>query len=288
VSQPGDLWRLGEHWLLVGSATSADDLARLLAGDQVRVVFTDPPYNVPVEGHVTSKRGHGEFVQASGEMTDAEFTSFLTDVMRQSVEALVEGGVAYVCMDWRHADNVTTAAKAVGLEQINLVVWDKGTGGMGSLYRSQHELIFVLKKGKAAHVDNVQLGKNGRNRSNVWTYEGVGGFGADKAREREMHPTVKPLALVKDALLDCSKKGDLVLDLFGGSGTTLIAAEKAGRRCRMTELDPKYADVIIRRWEAMSGKEAVHEKLGLTFRVVSFGRPQGELPPARVRVRKAA
>jgi DNA modification methylase len=161
---------------------------------------------------------------------------------------------------------------------------------MGSFYRSQHELVFVLKKGKAPHLNTIQLGKNGRNRPNVWAYEGVSGFGADKARERGMHPTVKPLALVTDALLDCTQKCDVVLDLFGGSGTTLIAAEKARRRCRMTEFDPKYADVIIRRWEAFTGQEAVHEALGMTFRRLSFGRPDAEVgsPEAPGRVRQHA
>jgi DNA modification methylase len=285
VCRLGDVWRLGEHRLLVGDANSPEALQRLLAGDQARAVFTDPPYNVAIEGHVTSAKGHGEFVQASGEMTDAEFTEFLTKTMQQIDRALVDGGLAYVCMDWRHMAHVLAAAEAAGLALLNLCVWDKGAAGMGSFYRSQHELVFVLKKGKAAHLNTVQLGKNGRNRSNVWGYEGVTGFGADKARERSLHPTVKPMALVKDALLDASHKGDLVLDLFGGSGTTLIAAERSGRRCRMMELDPKYADVIIRRWEAMSGREAVCEGLDLTFRSVSYGRPEASLPPARVRVR---
>ena len=287
VSQLGDVWRLGEHRLIVGSATEPAVLGRLLAGDQVRAIFTDPPYNVPVQGHVTSSKAHGEFVEGSGEMTDAEFTAFLTKVLQQSANALVDGGIGYVCMDWRHMANVLSAADAAGMTLLNLCVWDKETPGMGSLYRSQHELIFVLKKGKAPHLNAVELGRNGRNRSNVWAYPGVSGFGADKARERDMHPTVKPLALVKDALLDCTRKGDLVLDLFGGSGTTLIAAEKAGRRCRMAELDPKYADVIVRRWEALSGQEAAHEALGLTFRAMSFGRPEAEaVPPVRVRVRQ--
>jgi DNA modification methylase len=254
-------------------------LQHLLSGDQVRVIFTDPPYNVPVQGHVTSSKSHGEFVEGSGEMSDGEFTGFLAKVMHLCASALADGALAYVCMDWRHMKHVLEAAEAASLNLINLCVWDKGAGGMGSFYRSQHELVFVLKKGKAAHHNTVELGKNGRNRSNVWSYEGVSGFGADKAREREMHPTVKPLALVKDALLDCSKKGDLVLDLFGGSGTTLIAAEKAGRRCRMVELDPKYADVIIRRWEGVSGQEAVHEDLGTTFRTLSFGRPHAARAP---------
>ena len=284
VSQVGDVWRLGEHRLLVGDATSPEALVRLLEGDQVRVVFTDPPYNVIIEGNASPSGAHGEFVQASGEMSDAEFTDFLTKALQQISLALTDGGLAYVCMDWRHMAHVLAAADATGLTLLNLCVWDKGSGGMGSFYRSQHELVFVLKKGTAASVNTIQLGKNGRNRPNVWSYEGVTGFGADKARERQMHPTVKPLALVKDALLDASKKGEVVLELFGGSGTTLIAAEKAGRRCRMLELDPKYADVIIRRWEAMSGQEAIHEVHGVSFQTLSFGRPEASLPPARVRL----
>ena len=285
VCRRGDLWRLGDHWLLVGDATSPEALSRLMSGEEARVVFTDPPYNVPVEGHVTSSKAHGEFVQGSGEMTDEQFTAFLGKVMAQIRSALVDGGLGYVCMDWRHMAHVMAAAQGAQLELLNLCVWDKGAAGMGSFYRSQHELVFVLKKGGAAHQNTVQLGKSGRNRSNVWSYEGVTGFGADKARERSMHPTVKPMAMVKDALLDSSRKGDLALDLFGGSGTTLIAAEASGRRCRMMELDPKYADVIIRRWQAMSGKEAVHDGLGLTYRTLSFDRPEPVLPPARTRVR---
>jgi DNA modification methylase len=274
VSQVGDLWRLGDHRLLVGDATSEAVLDRLMAGELARMVFTDPPYNVPIQGHVTGSKAHGAFVQACGEMSDAEFTSFLTAVCGQAARVLVEGGLAFVCMDWRHMAHVLEAAKAVQLAQINHCVWDKGTAGMGSLYRSQHELIFVLRKGGAPHLNNVALGRNGRNRSNVWSYPGVNGFGADKAREREMHPTVKPLALVKDAILDVTKKGEVVLDLFGGSGTTLIAAEVSGRRARLTELDPRYADVIIKRWEGVSGAEAVHAVSGQTWRALSLSRAQ--------------
>jgi DNA modification methylase len=285
TSRLGDVWRLGQHRLLVGDATSPEALTRLLAGEQVRVTFTDPPYNVPIEGHVTSAKGHGEFVQASGEMSDAQFTAFLIQVMQQIDQSLVDGGLAYVCMDWRHMEHVLSAARTAGLDLLNICVWDKGAAGMGSFYRSQHELVIVLKKGSAAHNNTVKLGTSGRNRSNVWAYEGVIGFGADKAREREMHPTPKPLCLVKDALLDSSAKGDIVLDLFGGSGTTLVAAERTGRRCRMMELDPKYADVIIRRWQATTGKEAIHEGHGVSFQTLTFGRPEAHLPPARVRVR---
>jgi DNA modification methylase len=285
VSRLGDCWTLGAHSLLVADATSPDALDQLLGVDVVRAVFTDPPYNVVIEGNASPSRAHGEFVQASGEMSDAEFTCFLTKVTGQIARVLVDGGLAYVCMDWRHMTHVMAAAEAEGLPLLNLCVWDKGSGGMGSFYRSQHELVFVLKKGRAVHLNTIQLGKNGRNRPNVWSYEGVTGFGADKARERAMHPTVKPLALVKDALLDCTNKGDIVLDLFGGSGTTLIAAEKTGRRARLMELDPKYADVIIRRWQAMSGEEAVQEATGLTFRALSHRRPEPAPPPARVRSR---
>jgi len=268
----GDVWDLGPHRLVVGDATSPAVLQTLLEAGQVRTVFTDPPYNVPIEGHVTSSKAHGRFVMGDGEMSDGEFTAFLVRTFEQIDRALVDGGIAYVCMDWRHMQNVLEAAAAIKLALINLCCWDKGAGGMGSFYRSQHELVFVLKKGKAAHLNTVELGKNGRNRSNVWSYPGVNGFGSDKAREREMHPTVKPLALVKDAILDSSKKGDLVLDLFGGSGTTLMAADQAGRRARLTELDPKYADVTIRRWEAASGQEARHTASGVTFRKLSFER----------------
>jgi DNA modification methylase len=286
VSRLGDCWILGDHRLLVGDATSSEAVDRLLAGDEPRTVFTDPPYNVVIEGNASPSGAHGEFVQASGEMTDAEFTAFLTKATGQIARVLVDGGLAYVCMDWRHMEHVLAAAKAADLSLLNLCVWDKGWGGMGSFYRSQHELVFVLRKGTVANINNIQLGKNGRNRPNVWAYKGVTGAGADKARERAMHPTVKPLALVKDALLDCTGKGDIILDLFGGSGTTLVAAEKIGRRARLMELDPKYADVIIRRWEAMSGKEAIHATLGLSFRSLGFGRPETAVPaPARVRVR---
>jgi DNA modification methylase len=263
--QVGDLWLLGPHKLLIGDATSPEALDRLLDGESVRLVFTDPPYNVPIAGHVTSNKAHGEFVQASGEMSDEAFTGFLTQVAGQVTRALVDGGLAYLCMDWRHMANTLAAGASAKLALLNLCVWDKGVGGMGSFYRSQHELVFVFKHGAGKHANRVELGKHGRNRSNIWSYEGVSGFGADKARERAMHPTVKPLALVRDALLDASDKGDLVLDLFGGSGTTLIAAERTGRRARLMELDPRYGDVIIRRWQDLTGQLAVHAQSGRTL-----------------------
>lgn len=291
VSRIGDLWELGESRLLCGDATTAESFETLLAGEKVRVVFTDPPYNVAVAGHVTSGGMHGEFVMASGEMSDGEFTEFSTKTMRRASENLIDGGLLYYCMDHRHLEHTLAAAKAVGLERLNLIVWDKQAGGIGSFYRSRHELIFLFRKPGASHLNRVELGRHGRNRSNVWTYEGVNGFGAAKAKAREMHPTVKPLGLVRDAIMDCTAKGDAVLDLFSGSGTTIIASEQAGRRGFATELDPRYVDVGVVRWQEFTGREARLASTGQTFREVRterHARPSAEiipLPERRVRVR---
>lgn len=284
VSRPGDLWLLGDNRLLCGDATAPESLATLLAGEPVRTIFTDPPYNVPIAGHVTGGGQHGEFVMASGEMSDAEFTAFLTRVMERCVESLVAGGLLFFCMDWRGIDNTTAAARATGLELLNLIIWDKQAGGMGSFYRSRHELIFLMRKPGASHRNRVELGRHGRDRANVWTYPGVNGFGAAKAKAREMHPTVKPLALVRDALLDCTAKGDPVLDLFSGSGTTLIAAEQCGRRGFATELDPRYVDTGVMRWEAFTGREARLAATGQTFREVRAAREAPVVRPTAMAV----
>jgi len=272
VSRLGDLWEMGEHRLICGDALLGWVLALLMGDERARTVFTDPPYNVPVQGHVTSSTQHGEFGMASGEMSDDEFTSFLAQVWEQIEAWLVPGGLAFMCMDWRHMRHVLDGANDRRLELLNLIVWNKKVGGMGSQYRSQHELIFLLKKLGEAHTNRIMLGKNGRDRSNVWTYEGVGGFGLSKAKAREMHPTVKPLALVRDAILDTTARGDVVLDLFGGSGTTLIAAHDSKRRARLVELDPKYVDVSIRRWQDFSGKQARLAGTGETFAQVQARR----------------
>jgi DNA modification methylase len=272
TSRIGDLWQLGNGRLLCGDATEAASFARLLGGEKVRCVFTDVPYNVPIAGHVTSGGKHGEFVMASGEMSDDEFTGFSTQVMVRARENLIDGGLLYYCIDHRHLEHTLAAASAAELERLNLIVWDKKAGGMGSFYRSRHELIFLFRKPGASHVNRVELGKHGRDRSNVWTYEGVNGFGAAKAKAREMHPTVKPLALVRDAILDCTAKGDAVLDLFSGSGTTLIAAEQVGRRGFATELDPRYVDVGVIRWQEFTGLEARLASTGQTFREVRAER----------------
>ena len=266
VARPGDLWLLGEHRLMCADATRPDVLEELLQGQHVRTVFTDPPYNVPIKGHVTSRAHHGEFIMASGEMAPEAFAEFLAASLQTAYKAMAEGGLCYFCMDWRHLAPTAQAARDVGLELLNLIVWDKATPGMGSFYRSQHELIFLFKKGVASHRNRVELGVHGRNRSNVWTYEGMIGAGASKAQARDMHPTVKPLALVRDALLDSTDRGDLVLDLFAGSGTTLLAAEQLERRARVVELDPKYVDTTLMRWEGFTGQEARLAATGRTWR----------------------
>ena len=294
ASQLGDLWLLGDHRLLCADATDPASLKTLLGDEQARTVFTDAPYKLEIAGQVTSGGKHGEFVMASGEMSDAEFTAFLIKVAIQIEAALIPGGLAFFCMDHRHIRHTLDGADAARLQFLNLIVWDKTAGGMGSMYRSRHELIFLFKKTGGSHVNRVELGKNGRNRSNVWAYAGVNGFGAAKAKARELHPTVKPLALVRDAILDSTERGDVVVDLFNGSGTTLIAAEQSGRRGRATELDPQYVDVGIIRWEDFTGREATLAATGQTFAQVRAERaalkvvaePAIATPPtARVRVR---
>lgn len=272
VSRLGDLWLLGDHRLYCGDATAPETMAALLQGDAVRVVVTDPPYNVEVAGHITGSGKHDEFVMASGEMSDDEFTQFLTKVLLRSSEALVEGGLCYFCMDWRHMAHTLAAANHAKMELLNLIVWDKTSGGMGSFYRSRHELIFLFRKSGASHLNRVELGKHGRNRANVWAYEGVNGFGAKKAKAREMHPTVKPMALIRDAILDSSSPGDVVLDLFSGSGTTIIASEASRRHGRASELDPRYVDVGVMRWQDYTGRAAILASTGQTFQQVRHER----------------
>jgi DNA modification methylase len=229
-----------------------------MVGREAGGLFTDPPYNVPVAGHVSGlgKAKHREFAMASGEMTEAQFLVFLQDALRPAVGALANGAIAFVCMDWRHLFELETATRSLGLQALNLCVWNKSNGGMGSLYRSKHEIVSVVKKGKAPHTNNVQLGKHGRYRTNVWDYAGVNSFGKDRMSDLADHPTVKPIALVADAIRDVTKRGDVVVDGFMGSGTTLLAAERTGRLGYGIELDPIYVDVAIRRWEKMTGNEA--------------------------------
>ncbi|MET0182184.1 MAG: DNA methyltransferase [Caulobacterales bacterium] len=272
VTRSGDLWRCGRHLVLCGDARDTAGLARLLDGEHADLVFTDPPYNVPVAGHVRVARGHRDFEMAVGEMSAAEFKRFLEDTLGQAAQACKDGAVIFVCMDWRHAGELIAAAKALRLIQLNLCVWEKTNGGMGSLYRSQHELVFVFKKGQSPHINNIQLGATGRYRTNIWRYAGVNAFKQGRSEELTMHPTVKPVALVEDAIKDVTKRNALVLDCFGGSGTTLIAAERCGRRARLIEYDPHYCDVIVQRFERYTGKAATLISTGQTFEDVAQAR----------------
>ena len=267
VSRPGDLWTLGGHRLFCGSALEAASYERLMAGERAAMVFTDPPYNVSISGHVSGlgRNKHREFAMASGEMSEQAFTAFLRSAFCLMADNTADGAIHFLCMDWRHLSEVLAAAKGVYSEFKNLVVWNKTNGAMGSLYRSKHELVFVYKSGTGQHVNNVQLGKNGRNRTNVWDFPGQNTFHAGRAADLAAHPTVKPTNLVAEAIRDVSHRGGLVLDPFGGSGTTILAAEKTGRRARLMELDLAYVDVAVRRWQALTGSEAVLDGRGSTF-----------------------
>lgn len=267
VTRAGDVWELGSHRLLCGDATDARSYETLLGEDQAHLIFTDPPYNVPISGHVSGlgKAQHREFAMASGEMSSETFSAFLTTVFGHMAGHSTDGAIHFICMDWRHMGEVLSAGNAVYDDFKNLCVWAKTNGGMGSFYRSRHELIFVFKHGTAPHTNTFELGQTGRYRTNVWDYPGISSFGKDRDDALAMHPTVKPVALVADAIKDCSKRRQLVLDPFGGSGTTLIAAEQTGRRGRLMELDPLYCDTIIRRWQTLSGKHALHVESGSRF-----------------------
>ena len=269
VSQLGDLWLLGKHRVFCGNALRQPSYTPLMAGRRADVVFVDPPYNVAIDGHVSGNGcvRHREFQMAAGEMSEAEFVSFLTTSLRLLVRYSTGGSVHFICMDWRHMGELLAAGRHIYDSLLNLCVWTKDRGGMGSFYRSQHELIFVFRNGKRQHRNNVQLGQYGCNRTNVWEYPSVntlskqGGEGNLLA----LHPTVKPVALVADALLDCSARGELVLDAFLGSGSTLIAAERTGRICHGIEIDPLYVDTAIRRWQRYTGDYAIHGVTGNRF-----------------------
>jgi DNA modification methylase len=264
VAQLGDIFALGEHRIICGNSADPNVLEILMSDDKARLILTDEPYNVPIAGHVTGG-GHREFLMASGEMTDAEFGTFNAAWIGAALPHLRDGGLFGTFIDWRGYQVVIAAALQLGLAPFNLIVWAKTNAGMGSLYRSQHELLPLFKKGKAAHINNVELGKNGRWRSNVWTYPGASSMGSEARQGLQHHPTVKPVAMLEDALLDMTERSDIVLDPFLGSGSTLIAAEKTGRCCRGVELDPLYVDVILRRYEFIAGRSALLESTGETY-----------------------
>ncbi len=269
VTQPGDLWLLGNHRLLCGNSLDEQVFRTLMNGKTADLVFTDPPYNVKIEGHVcgNGEIHHREFAMGAGEMSEQQFSDFLVRSLGLAATHSKPGSVHFVCMDWRHASELLTAGKRVYDACLNLCVWAKDNGGMGSLYRSQHELVFVFRHGESQHRNNIQLGKYGRYRTNVWKYPGVNTL-SKKGTEGNLlalHPTVKPTALVADAILDCSAPGDIVLDCFAGSGSTILAAQRVRRTCYAIELDPMYVDVAIRRWQKRTGDIAKNARTGETF-----------------------
>jgi DNA modification methylase len=273
VTHIGDLWRLGRHKVLCGDARDEAAYAALMGPERAAAVFADPPYNVEIDGHVCGlgELRHREFVMAAGELTPEEFTRFLADALAGMKAVSQPGAIAFVCMDWRHIGELIDAGRSLNLDLVNLCVWTKPNAGMGSLYRSQHELVFVLKLQHGRHRNNVQLGAIGRNRSNVWPYAVAPGFGrvGEEGRLAALHPTVKPTSMIADAILDVTRRGDIVLDPFLGSGATLMAAERTGRKAYGIELDPIYVDVIVRRWQAYTGEHARLGKTGETFDAVA-------------------
>lgn len=274
VCCPGDLWAIGRHRLLCADAVEHASYAQLMRGERAQMIFTDPPYNVPIKGHVSGlgKVKHEDFAMAVGEMSPEEFISFLSDVFNNLVHASIDGSIHFVCMDWRHIMEVLKAGHLNYHEFRNLCVWVKNNGGMGSLYRSQHELVFVFKAGTAPHINNVELGRHGRYRTNVWNAAGANSFGKNRDKRLAEHPTVKPVGLVAEAILDCSHRGGIILDPFAGSGSTLVAAQRTGRRGFGIELDPAYCDVILKRVSEAAGCEPVLLPLGETFSEIARER----------------
>lgn len=262
---PGDIWQLGPHRLVCGDARDSETVSALMNAEQARMVLTDPPYNVPIDGHVggSGKIKHREFAMASGEMTSDQFVAFLCQSFQNLADYSVDGSIHFIFMDWRHMVEMHAAAEGIYSELKNLIVWAKDNGGMGTFYRSRHELVFAFKKGSASHVNAFELGQHGRYRTNVWQYKGVNTLKAGRLDELAMHPTVKPVQMLADAIKDVSGRGDIVLDLFGGSGSTLIAAHKTGRRGFICEFDPTYCDQIIQRWEIFAKDDAQQIACGL-------------------------
>lgn len=270
VTKPGDMWQLGEHRLYCGDALAEESYAILMGENRAQIAFVDAPYNLPMA--TISGQVREEFAQASGEMSAEEFTVFLRTAFMLMARFSEDGAIHFQCMDWRHCREMLDAGEAVYSALKNLIIWDKGTGGQGSFYRSQHELIFAWKVGEATHINNFGLGETGRYRTNSWRYPGNNSFHGSRDDELAAHPTVKPVAMIADALRDCSHRGGILLDAFGGSGSTLLAAEHTGRRARLIEIEPIYCDVTIERWQSKTDRDAVHVETGMTWREMAADR----------------
>jgi DNA modification methylase len=275
VARAGDCWLLDRHRVYCGDARNDTAFRALMLDRRAQIAFTDPPFNIRIDGNVSGfgKIHHPEFAVASGEMSPAEFSEFLRSICEQLARNSTDGALQFICMDWRHTEELLSAARSVYSGLQNVCVWVKECGGQGSLYRSQHEFIFVFKNGKKAHKNNIQLGQYGRYRTNVWSYPRVNFLSrrTDEGNLSTLHPTIKPVELVADAILDCSSRGDLVLDPFLGSGTSVIAAERTGRVCFGMELEPHYIDTVVRRWQAFTGQSAILEATGQTFNEIEGG-----------------
>ena len=266
VSKPGDLWQLGHHRLLCGDARDSSALEHLMDGCKADMSFLDPPYNLRVRDIVgRGEVQHAEFAMASGELSPPQFVEFLQAALSAAAGASRSGAIHYVCMDWRHLAELLEAGNAVYGCLLNLAVWVKTNAGQGSFYRSQHELVGVFRVGDAAHLNNIELGRHGRSRSNVWHYAGANAFRSGRMDDLKAHPTPKPIGLVADAMKDCTGRRGTVLDTFSGSGTTILAAERVGRRAFALELEPHFVDVALRRWQAVSGRDAIHIASGRSF-----------------------
>jgi len=277
ILRSGDLLQLGDHRLAIGDARDLDLLDRMLAGVSVESAFLDVPYNLAqAELSTRGKAKHPDFAFGAGEMSRAEYVAFLAAALGNAVRVSMSGAVHFVCIDWRHVQDLIEAATSVYGAYLNLVVWNKTNAGQGGLYRNQHELIGVFRVGEARHRDNVQMGRHGRNRSNVWTYAGANGFGAERLADLAAHPTVKPLQLVADALKDVTRPGAVVLDTFVGSGTTILAGEQVGRRVRAVEIEPRYAQIAVRRWEQMTGFTAVCAETGQSLDAMQRARLEAQ------------
>ncbi len=266
ISKPGDLWQCGPHRILCGDTRDSALVAQLLGKQRAHMVLSDPPYNVRIDGHAggAGRIKHAEFAMASGEMSDEEFLAFLSRSLRNLAKLSKDGALHYIFMDWRHLKTLLAAAESIYTDMLNLCVWRKTNGGMGSLYRSQHELIGIFKYGKASHRNNVELGKHGRYRTNVWDFAGVNSFGANRD-DLALHPTVKPVKMLAEAMLDVTARGEIVLDGFLGAGSTLLAADQTGRVCYGIEIDPRYVDVTLHRWIALTGEVPVELGSGRRF-----------------------
>lgn len=279
VSRVGDVWRLDQHRIACGDACDPSVIATVMAARQAHAVFADPPFGCAIDGFVAGKGRHREFVMGSGDMSESELSAFFAGFITAMLPHLGRGALAYLVIDWRSCRTLLNAAQPLLGNLLNLAVWVKDRAGMGSFLRSRHEIVLIFKTpGKARN--NVELGRHGRDRSNVWEYPSAATFGkgSDEGDMLAAHPTPKPVGLVADAILDCTRRGDIVLDPFLGSGTTLIAAEKVGRICYGIDLDPLYVDLAVRRWQAWSGSKAVHARTGATFDAMALAAAGSATP----------